>query len=130
MNDLPYLGEPKSDGLLEPLTNYARRYRSNWSDEDTQRQLSYLLLHGVDWGQTKTIARNPNKWSETNPILGKHPSAGDVDKYFALTGLGHVGLSLLLSDPKWRKLFQNLTIGLEAGVTGRNKFHLGIGTDF
>ena len=102
----------------------------NWSNEDTQRQLAYFLLHGIDWGQTKTIARNPDKYYERNPILGRHPSAGAVDKYFALTGLGHAGLSLLLSDPTYRKWFQNLTIGLEAGVTGNNKFNLGIGTDF
>src|SRR3990167_90446 len=113
MNDLPYLGELPSNGLLDPLTRYAQKYQKNWSSDDTNRQLGYLLLHGLDWGQTKSIARNPNKYYETNPILGKHPSAGDVDRYFALTGLGHVGLSLLLSDPKWRKRFQNVTIGLE-----------------
>jgi hypothetical protein len=35
----------------------------------------------VDWLQTHEIAKN-NNYYETNKILGKHPSTGDVNRYF------------------------------------------------
>jgi hypothetical protein len=38
----------------------------------------------VDWLQTLFIARNPDRFSETNVILGRHPSAAHVSWYFAL----------------------------------------------
>jgi len=36
----------------------------------------------ADWGQTRYIAGH-EQYIETNPILGKHPSKGEVNMYFA-----------------------------------------------
>jgi len=40
----------------------------------------------VDWLQTHKIAGS-NDFYETNPILGKYPSSGDVNRYFISTML-------------------------------------------
>jgi len=93
------------------------------------RQFASLGLLGADWAQTRTIAKNPYQWHETNPILGQHPSVGNVNNYFAAAMLGHTLLANLL-PPEYRKLLQYGTIGLEAPVVGKNKFKLGIGMTF
>lgn len=99
------------------------------ADQNNKMEALYLALHGLDWAQTREIAANPDKYHERNPILGKHPSQAEVNRYFMLTGLGHYALSKML-PPEWAKPFQQGTIGLEGYVTGRNKFGIGIGTKF
>lgn len=37
----------------------------------------------VDWSQTRYIAHHPEQFFETNQYLGRHPSAGEVNTYFA-----------------------------------------------
>lgn len=37
----------------------------------------------ADWTQTRTIAKNPHRWVELNPILGKHPHVDRVDAFMA-----------------------------------------------
>ncbi len=55
----------------------------------------YILLF-IDWRQTITIAKNPDKFREYNPILGKHPSEERVDYYFLVVAiLAVVGLLFL-----------------------------------
>ena len=103
-------------------------HAGDWSYGDTRREAIYLTLHALDWAQTRTIARHPERWTERNPILGEHPSVGRVDRYFALTAVGHVGVAHAL-PPEWRKWFQRSTITLEAVIVGRNR-HLGIAVDF
>jgi hypothetical protein len=94
-------------------------------------EAAYLALHVADWGQTRNIAKHPDTWHETNPILGKHPSTSDVDRYFALTGLGHVALSKLLEDsPTLKNWFQGMTIMMEAGTVRKNKINFGINSTF
>lgn len=48
--------------------------------------IAFVLL-ALDWLQTRTIAKNPDKWHEINPILGKHPTVNEVNVYFAICGL-------------------------------------------
>lgn len=94
-------------------------------------EAAYLALHVADWGQTRNIAKHPDQGHEVNKILGKHPSVADVDKYFALTGLGHVALNKMLEDsPQLNNWFKAMTIGMEAAVVGRNKLKFGINATF
>lgn len=99
-----------------------------WSRADLQREAAYLALHITDYAQTRTIAQHPEQWHEQNSILGLHPSAGQVDRYFLLTGIAHVALAHLL-PADWRKDFQVLTIGIEFGAVSNN-FSLGISATF
>jgi hypothetical protein len=99
-----------------------------WTKADTYREAAYLALHVVDWGQTLTIADNPDKWHEHNPVLGTHPSRGEVNNYFILTGLLHPVVSYILPRP-YREIWQYSTIVLQIGVTANNA-RIGIGMGF
>jgi len=99
-----------------------------WTTADSWREGAYLTLHAIDWAQTRNTARNPDRWCEDNVILGNHPSAGRVDRYFALTALAHVGLAATL-PASWRVPFQYVTIGVEVGAVAKN-FSLGLGMRF
>jgi hypothetical protein len=100
----------------------------DWTIADKQREAVYLALHAIDWAQTRTIARNPDRWYEVNPILGEHPSVGRVDGYFAVMALAHIAVSNALPT-RYRTAWQYVSIGFEAGVAGHN-LSLGIGVKF
>jgi hypothetical protein len=51
-----------------------------WSRQDIALEGAYIVLHVVDWGQTRDIASQPDKYHESfNPFLGEHPSREKVD---------------------------------------------------
>jgi hypothetical protein len=95
-----------------------------WTSEDTYRQTAFFILDAADWAQTRNIARNPDKWTETNPLLGAHPSVRQVDWYFVSASLMHFGIAYLLPS-KYRSSFQMLSIGVELGAVSRN-FRIGV----
>lgn len=90
-----------------------------WTRADTVREAAFAGLEAVDWGQTRNIAKHPEKWTEVNPILGKHPTVGEVDRYFAASLLAHAAVSAALPNP-WRKRWQYLTSGFEMIMIGNN----------
>ena len=47
----------------------------------------YLAFLALDYLQTLTIARNPDKWHETNPILGPHPPEEGVNLWFLIVAV-------------------------------------------
>ena len=55
----------------------------------------------IDLRQTLIIAANPAKWTELNPILGPHPSRGNVVVYFAVV-IGLVVAAYLFLVPMAR----------------------------
>jgi hypothetical protein len=77
---------------------------ADWSATDTILTGAALATIALDWGQTRTIARNPDKYRETNPILGPHPSLDRVNAFFALSMLATVGIAIAL-PPRDRKIF-------------------------
>jgi hypothetical protein len=107
---------------------YSNSYASDWSKVDTALQITYSALHVIDWGQTLDIAKHPKDWSETNPILGKHPSISKVNSYFAATLVGHAVVSYLLPKP-YRRIWQCMWIGIEAGYVTHN-YSVGINVRF
>lgn len=101
---------------------------SDWRDEDTVREAVYLGLHAIDWAQTRTIAAHPEKYHEMNPVVGEHPSAGNVNRYFAATTLLHLGVAYAL-PPGWRAPFQYFSIGA-VGATVMWNVRAGIRVEF
>lgn len=99
-----------------------------WSNGDIAREAVYLVLHTVDWKQTRYVVAHPDEYHETNPILGKYPSKKRVDAHFATTALMHVAAVNFMPE-KWRPVFQYLSIGVEAGYVGNN-YRIGIRTEF
>lgn len=100
---------------------------NDWTTSDTQREAMYLTLHAIDWAQTRNIARNPDRWGETNAILGNNPSVDRVDAYFTAMALMHYAIAVSLPT-EYRAIFQYVTIGVEAGYVRHNlQFGVGIG---
>lgn len=89
-----------------------------WDRDDTVREAAYLALHAADWSQTRTIAESP-EYFEYNEILGRNPTAHEVDEYFAATVVLHVAVAATLPE-KWRKRFQWASIGVEAAAVSHN----------
>jgi len=97
-----------------------------WSTADKWREAAYLTVHTADWLQTRNA--NWDEYYETNPILGRSPSTGKTDVYFAATGLLHVAVTHILPSD-WRPWWQYISIGFESGVVANN-FRIGMGFNF
>lgn len=62
--------------------------------------LFVLLL--VDWLQTSIVARNPTRYYEENPFLGKHPTPSQVNRWFAFNiFFAALGFGLFLFAGLW-----------------------------
>lgn len=103
-------------------------FADEWTRTDTYREATYLMLHTMDWAQTRNIARNPDRWREQNYFLGKHPSVSQVDQYFIATGTLQFAVAYYL-PAEYRKAFQYVTIGIEGGAVAHN-FSIGVGIKF
>lgn len=87
----------------------------------------FIALLAADWLQTRTIARNPDRWTETNPILGPHPSVGRVNVYFGVVALLSIAAAFALPAAIAIGVF-GAGIGVQAPVVWRNH-RLGIRPD-
>jgi hypothetical protein len=92
-------------------------------------EIAYQAVHVADWLQTLQIARNPDRWSETNPILGEHPSVSDVNQYFLATAVGHALISHYIPSAKMTRVWQGTTIAIQRGYVIHNH-SLGISIKF
>ena len=98
-------------------------FADDWTRSDTKREATYLVLHIIDWAQSRYISRNPDNYCEQNFVLGCHPHQDKVDAYFLTAGVAHAWIaSSVLSDEwkEWRAPFQHVTIGFEVGYVGHN----------
>jgi len=91
----------------------------DWSTADTVRQGVVTALLIADWAQTRWIVKNPVDSHERNPILGEHPSAGQVNTYFAVAVIGHAAISYVLPRG-WRDGWQYVWIGVELETVRAN----------
>jgi hypothetical protein len=77
--------------LCVVLGSWTGSAAAGWLDDWDKADRILLGVHGAlwvaDWGQTRDIARQPDKYYETNPILGKHPTVQEVDLYFISVGI-------------------------------------------
>ena len=97
----------------------ASAWETSWNQETTARELCFLMTLYQDWKQTRVIAANPDKFRETNAILGDHPRQSDVDLYFATCAIGHAFIAYLL-PPKASKIWQTTWIGIQSSVIESN----------
>lgn len=96
-----------------------------WAKADMVREVVYLGVKAIDYGQTMTIANNPDKYYEYNPILGDHPSPEWVTSYFISTAVAHFAIAYVLPS-KYRKWWQYTFMAGSAGLVIHNK-NMGIG---
>ena len=90
----------------------------SWTRTDTVLLAGGLALKGIDYAQTKEIARDPNYYENTNGFLGPDPDQNDVDLWFAGSAALQAVVAWFLPE-KWRKAW----LGAWIGVSGRNVIH-------
>lgn len=99
-----------------------------WSEDQLRMGAALAAVTVVDWAQTRYIADNPDRFHETNPIMGRHPSIGRVDRYFATSILvGAVVLDALPSE--YRDYAIKAGLVLEVLVVSNNA-RIGVGVKF
>jgi hypothetical protein len=130
-----------------PVTN-AGATNIKWFTPLSKKELLLMggtfVLAAIDWSQTEQIARKPEKYSEINPILGRHPSVGATHTYAAIAAASYVLASWALPRKPPPQLVnpgihryvnrENFMMGimlLEAGCVTRNlSVGLGLGYRF
>lgn len=109
-----YLNNVTPDLTVEGLgTPVESESNSDWTKEDTARQLFLTLSQFVDWRYTLDI-KNHGNVCENNPILGKYPSDQQVDTYFVVLITGNYLLNKYILLPKYRRAWQYINIGFES----------------
>ena len=99
-----------------------------WDKQDKILFALSTASMAVDWRQTKVIAENPTQFQETNPLLGKHPSASDVDVYFAAAFVGTTVIAHILPS-KYRKVWL-LGLMTVSVVCIANNIRIGVGVQW
>lgn len=111
--------------LLITSTGYAAEWK--WDAADYAREAVALGLTVVDWGQTRDI-RHHAGMKELNPILGREPSDGKVNGYFATVMILHPLVTAALPKQATvlgmkispRTAWQYFYIGVEATAISSN----------
>ncbi len=94
-----------------------------WTREDKILQGIQLGVQGIDWLQTREIARNDDYY-EANPQIGKYPTQWEVDRYFLVSaGLGVLITHLLPQEH--RKYWLSFRIGVSSSMVIHN-YNIGI----
>jgi len=90
-----------------------------WDKLNTQLHIPLTIVMIADMQQTLQIAREPEAYTETNKVLGEHPTEREVYSYFA----AYYGLTSLLIyalPEKWSHMFQVGMIGHQSSVVANN----------
>lgn len=107
--------------------NQANAQSLEWTNTQKGLAVAAVMLHTIDWGQTRHIASNLHKWRELNPVIGPAPSRGRVNGYFLLTGVT-IGLMAHFM-PRFRTTLLSVYVGGQVLNTARN-FSLGLKMSF
>lgn len=99
----------------------------SWSTTDKSLFAAHTALVVADWGQTRYISQHPDRYQETNPILGPHPQQQSVDLFF-LTQL--IGSYYLLDYFKNDRTVLLIGLTIARGVTVQNNAQLGVKMGF
>jgi hypothetical protein len=89
------------------------------ADTQDERLVAALVLHTADWSQTRWMGKHQDKFYETNPILGKYPKAGEVNRYFLGTAAIMTTLHYVL-PPRAAKMSDYIWISVETGAVAHN----------
>jgi hypothetical protein len=109
----------------EPEEEKESVFFSKMSPTELALQGLFLGLGAVDWGQTIKFTQPYNYHaSETNPLLGKHPSRARINTMIPL-GLALHTAAVWAAPRPIRNVIQALGI-LGEGAAVRNNFHAGV----
>lgn len=97
-----------------------------WTTENTVLALSSTALIVMDWSTTLTMARRPDRYTESNPLLPRHPSVRQVNVACALALGGNLLLAHWLPNP-WRSVVMETVTAIELASVTNNVVRYGIG---
>ncbi|HEX4584804.1 MAG TPA: hypothetical protein VH183_08230 [Burkholderiaceae bacterium] len=115
-------------GIALVLVSAQAHAADSWSNADLMRQGIFTAVEIIDWGQTRYLAKHPDRYHEINPFLGQHPSVGRVDTLFSVSLVANAGVTWVL-PARYRPYWQWGRIGIEAGLIAHNA-RIGIRMDF
>src|SRR5260370_14788957 len=73
--------------------------RLSWKGSDVALAGAFVVALATDAAQTRGLARRQWRgYRESNPILGAHPSVGQVNTYSVVTGLTGLGAAAAVSS--------------------------------
>jgi len=73
--------------------------RLSWKGSDVALASAFVVALATDAAQTRGLARRQWRgYRESNPILGAHPSVGQVNTYSVVTGLTVLGAAAAVSS--------------------------------
>lgn len=91
------------------------------ADAWEKREIAYQVLNVIDMAQTLDCL-DRNICHETNPLLGRNPSAQKLIAVKAVGGALHYAIARALRDrdPDAAKWFQIISIAVQGGVVAAN----------
>ena len=98
-----------------------------WTTTDKTLAAAFWTTHMLDWAQTLDIERHPGLY-ETNPLLGKHPTRGQINRHFVAMGIAHLALEVYL-PAKPRRIMESVTLGWQIRCVSGN-YQLGLKATF
>jgi hypothetical protein len=96
--------------------------RSEWTRNDTYREVAFQVINLADAWQTSRIQYNDSLVEGmpfTRAIIGAEPSTRDTALYFGTMGISHYLIARLL-PAKWRPYFQGATIAFSGATVINN----------
>lgn len=92
--------------------------RVSWNRSHTALAGAFVVTLLMDAGQTRELARHGwQGFREANPVLGDHPSVGQVNTYTAIAGLTVLGAAAAL-PPRVRPWLLGAAIAVQALTVG------------
>ena len=97
----------------------AEEWFGELNHEEIIAEAVFVGLAVLDWNQTLQIAKHPDEYSETNFIIGEHPSEGRVNILMPAGIVLHALVTYALPR-KYRSFWQYVWIGEEAACVYQN----------
>jgi hypothetical protein len=96
-------------------------YYKKWSALDLSLEAGFAITQTIDDVQTHSITK---QCAETDPIIGVCGKGVGVDVFFVSSVVLHVAVAAVL-PPKWRTVWQGVTLGLQVDNVYDNAFLMG-----
>jgi hypothetical protein len=75
-----------------------------WTKAEKQAAIYFLAAHTANAYTTVQHQGQPDRYYETNPIMGRHPSDREINTYFSVTGIGTILIAHLFPEIRERLL--------------------------
>ena len=95
---------------------YTKPHHSRWSWSAAEIALGGMFVAALWVDRKQTRAATEAGVRESNPIIGPHPSAGQIDTYAALYALVTLGTAVVAPRGGWRIGILAFNLGGEAAA--------------